>query len=52
MQAAVDEGVPAPIISSALYSRFASRGAAEFGDRVLTALRDKFGGHGESQTTS
>lgn len=52
VQAAVDEGVPAPIISSALYSRFASRGAAEFGDRVLTALRDKFGGHGESQTTS
>jgi 6-phosphogluconate dehydrogenase len=50
--AAVDEGVPAPVISAALYGRYASRGAAEFGDRVLSALRMQFGGHGESQTVS
>ncbi|MGQ0826617.1 MAG: phosphogluconate dehydrogenase (NAD(+)-dependent, decarboxylating) [Actinomycetota bacterium] len=47
VQAAVDEGVPAPLISAALYSRFASRGASEFADRVLSAMRDQFGGHGE-----
>jgi 6-phosphogluconate dehydrogenase len=52
VQAAVDEGVPAPLITAALYGRFASRGAAEFGDRVLTALRDRFGGHGGSSATS
>jgi 6-phosphogluconate dehydrogenase len=52
VQAAVDEGVPVPLIASALYGRFASRGAAEFSDRVLSALRHQFGGHGESPTTS
>jgi 6-phosphogluconate dehydrogenase len=52
VEAAIDEGVPAPLISAALYGRFASRGAAEFGDRVLSALRRQFGGHGESSTTS
>ncbi|GIU86408.1 MAG: 6-phosphogluconate dehydrogenase (decarboxylating) [Acidimicrobiia bacterium] len=52
VQAAVDEGVPVPLITAALYGRFASRGAAEFGDRVLSALRDRFGGHGGSRTTS
>jgi 6-phosphogluconate dehydrogenase len=52
VQAAIDETVPAPLIAGALFNRFASRGASEFADRVLSALRHRFGGHGESQTTS
>jgi 6-phosphogluconate dehydrogenase len=52
VQAAVDEGVPVPLIANALFGRFASRGAAEFGDRVLSAMRHQFGGHGESQTAT
>ena len=46
VQAAVDEGVPAPLITTALYGRFTSRGASEFSDRVLSAMRYYFGGHG------
>ncbi|HVC93393.1 MAG TPA: decarboxylating 6-phosphogluconate dehydrogenase [Pirellulales bacterium] len=45
--AAIDESVPAPVLSAALYDRFSSRGEAEFGDRVLSALRYQFGGHEE-----
>jgi 6-phosphogluconate dehydrogenase len=45
--AAIDEGVPAPVLSSALYSRFASRGLDEFADKVLSAMRKEFGGHEE-----
>jgi len=45
LQAAVDEGVPAPVISSALFSRFSSRGEAEYEDKLLSALRFEFGGH-------
>jgi 6-phosphogluconate dehydrogenase (decarboxylating) len=45
--AAVDEGVPAPVLSAALYERFSSRGNAEFADRVLSAMRHAFGGHVE-----
>jgi len=45
--AAIDEGVPAPVISAALYSRFASRGQTEFADKLLSALRFEFGGHVE-----
>ncbi len=45
--AAVEEGVPAPVISSALFSRFSSRGHAEFADKVLSAMRYGFGGHHE-----
>jgi 6-phosphogluconate dehydrogenase len=45
--AAIDEGVPAPVISAALYSRFQSRGNAGFADRVLSAMRKQFGGHEE-----
>jgi 6-phosphogluconate dehydrogenase len=45
--AAIDEGVPAPVISAALYARFSSRGEAEFADKVLSALRFEFGGHVE-----
>jgi 6-phosphogluconate dehydrogenase len=52
VEAAIDEGVPVPLISAALYNRFTSRGASEFADRVLSALRFEFGGHGESQTVS
>jgi 6-phosphogluconate dehydrogenase len=45
--AAVDEGVPANVLTSALYARFASRGEGDFADRVLSALRKEFGGHFE-----
>jgi 6-phosphogluconate dehydrogenase len=45
LQAAVDEGVPAPVIASALFSRFSSRGEAEYEDKLLSALRLEFGGH-------
>jgi 6-phosphogluconate dehydrogenase len=47
VNAAIDEGVPAPILSAALFSRFASRGEADFADRLLSAMRHEFGGHGE-----
>jgi 6-phosphogluconate dehydrogenase len=43
--AAIDEAVPVPVLSAALYSRFASRGAASFSDKLLSALRYEFGGH-------
>jgi 6-phosphogluconate dehydrogenase len=45
--AAVDEGVPVPVLSAALYERFSSRGHAEFAGKVLSALRFEFGGHEE-----
>jgi 6-phosphogluconate dehydrogenase len=45
--AAIEEGVPAPVLSSALYSRFASRGLDDFADKVLSAMRKEFGGHAE-----
>jgi 6-phosphogluconate dehydrogenase len=45
--AAIDEGVPAPVLTTALYSRFASRGLDDFGNRVLSAMRKQFGGHDE-----
>jgi 6-phosphogluconate dehydrogenase len=47
LQAAIDEGVPAPVISSALFSRFSSRGETEYADKLLSALRFEFGGHVE-----
>jgi len=47
LAAAIEEGVPAPAIASALFGRFASRGRQDFGDRVLSALRYEFGGHRE-----
>jgi 6-phosphogluconate dehydrogenase len=43
--AAIDESVPAPVLSAALYERFTSRGEADFADKVLSALRYQFGGH-------
>jgi 6-phosphogluconate dehydrogenase len=45
IKAAIDETVPAPVLSSALYQRFSSRGEADFQDRVLSAMRFGFGGH-------
>jgi 6-phosphogluconate dehydrogenase len=47
IQAAIDEAVPAPVLSAALYARFASRGEADFANRVLSAIRHGFGGHAE-----
>jgi 6-phosphogluconate dehydrogenase len=45
--AAIDEGVPAPVLTAALYSRFASRGNDLFANKVLSAMRKGFGGHDE-----
>jgi 6-phosphogluconate dehydrogenase len=45
VQAAIDEGVPAPVLTSALYERFSSRGNSTFQDKVLSAMRYQFGGH-------
>jgi 6-phosphogluconate dehydrogenase len=47
LQAAVDTGVPAPVLSTALFARFSSRGDAEFADKLLSAMRHSFGGHVE-----
>src|SRR5919108_5166883 len=49
--AAIDEGVPAPVLTTALYSRFSSRGEGEFGNRALSAMRFAFGGHLEKSAT-
>lgn len=46
-KAAIDEGVPAPVLSTALYSRFSSRGDADYQDKILSAMRFQFGGHHE-----
>ncbi len=43
--AAIDEGAPAPVLSTALYQRFTSRGEADFADKLLSAMRFEFGGH-------
>ena len=45
--AAIEEGVPAPVLTTALYSRFASRGTDDFANRLLSAMRKQFGGHVE-----
>ena len=47
IKAAIDEGVPVPVLTTALYARFASRGAADFQGKVLSAMRYGFGGHQE-----
>ena len=47
--AAIDEGVPAPVISAALFERFASRGDADYANRLLSAMRKQFGGHDEKK---
>jgi 6-phosphogluconate dehydrogenase len=48
--AAIDEGVPTPVLTAALYERFASRDLDEFADKVLSAMRKQFGGHDEKPT--
>lgn len=52
IKAAIDEGVPVPVLSTALYSRFASQGAAEFQGKILSAMRHGFGGHVEKKRSS
>ena len=49
--AAIDEGVPTPVLTTALHERFYSRDLGEFGDKVLSAMRMQFGGHHEKQDT-
>ena len=45
IKAAIDEAVPVPVLTSALYERFSSRGEADFADKLLSAMRYQFGGH-------
>ncbi len=47
LRAAIDMGVPAPVLSSALFDRFSSQGHSEFADKILSAMRYAFGGHVE-----
>jgi len=49
IKAAIDEGVPVPVLTAALYERFASRGEADYQDKVLSAMRFGFGGHLEKK---
>jgi 6-phosphogluconate dehydrogenase len=49
LKAAIDTGVPAPVLSSALFDRFSSRGESEFADKLLSAMRHAFGGHQEKK---
>ena len=51
IKAAIDEGVPAHVLSAALYERFSSRGEADFADKLLSAMRYEFGGHIEKAPT-
>ena len=50
LKAAIDEGVPAPVLSAALFARFSSRGEAAYADKLLSAMRQAFGGHVELPT--
>jgi 6-phosphogluconate dehydrogenase len=52
VHAAIDEGVPAPVLSAALYSRFESRGRGDVANKVLSAMRAGFGGHHERKESS
>src|SRR5208337_202009 len=45
IKAAIDEAVPVPVLASALFERFTSRGEADFADKLLSAMRYEFGGH-------
>ena len=47
IKAGIDEGVPIPVLTAALYERFSSRGNAEFQNKILSAMRYQFGGHVE-----
>jgi 6-phosphogluconate dehydrogenase len=50
IKAAIDEAVPAPVLTTALYERFSSRGEADFANKLLSAMRYQFGGHLEKTT--
>ncbi len=52
VQAALDLGVPAHVLTAALYERFSSRGESDYGDRLLSAMRNQFGGHNEKGSAS
>lgn len=52
IKAAVDEAVPAPVLSAALFQRFNSRGESDFADRLLSAMRFQFGGHSENKSNT
>jgi 6-phosphogluconate dehydrogenase len=52
IQAAIDEAVPAPVLTTALYERFSSRGEADFANKLLSAMRFQFGGHSEKPAES
>ena len=45
LMAAIEEGVPVPVLSTALYTRFSSRGQSDFANKLISALRYEFGGH-------
>jgi 6-phosphogluconate dehydrogenase len=49
IEAAVDQGVPAPVISAAVFARFESRGQADYANRILSSMRKQFGGHDEKK---
>jgi 6-phosphogluconate dehydrogenase len=49
IQASIDEGVPSPVLTAALYERFSSRGNADYADKLLSAMRHAFGGHEEKK---
>jgi 6-phosphogluconate dehydrogenase len=50
ISAAIDEAVPAPVLTTALYARFSSRGESDYQDKLLSAMRFQFGGHHEKPT--
>jgi len=52
IKAAIDEAVPTPVLTAALYERFSSRGEAEFQNKLLSAMRFAFGGHHEKPAGS
>ena len=52
IKAAIDEAVPVPVLSTALYQRFSSRGESDFQDKLLSAMRYEFGGHVEKEAGS
>lgn len=50
IKAAIDEGVPVPVLTTALYQRFSSRGESDYADKILSAMRLQFGGHVEKKS--
>jgi 6-phosphogluconate dehydrogenase len=52
VHAAIDEGVPAPVLSAALNARFDSRGRSATANKILSAMRSQFGGHVETKATA